>query len=82
MASGADQTSNAVNRERVLVVDVESETRESVGQRGQSSGNESKKRPCRPWPARSNRAVGRLSGCGTLCPRAESPPYRQALAAG
>src|SRR3954464_6237899 len=32
MASGADQTSNAVNRERVLVVDDESETRKSVGQ--------------------------------------------------
>jgi len=32
MASGADQTSNAVNRERVLVVDDDSETRESVGQ--------------------------------------------------
>jgi len=32
MASESDQTSNAVNRERVLVVDDDAETRESVGQ--------------------------------------------------
>ena len=38
MASGADQTSNAVNRERVLVVDDDSETRESVGQALERAG--------------------------------------------
>ena len=32
MAFGADQTTNAVNHRRVLVVDDDPETRESVGQ--------------------------------------------------
>src|SRR5689334_2984743 len=38
MASGADQSSNAVNRKRVLVVDDDSETRESVGQALERAG--------------------------------------------
>ena len=38
MASGADQTSNAVNRERVLVVNDDPEARESVGQALEQAG--------------------------------------------
>ena len=38
MASGADQTTNAVNRQRVLVVDDDPETRESVGEALERAG--------------------------------------------
>ena len=38
MASGADQTTNAVNRQRVLVVDDDPETRESVGEALEQAG--------------------------------------------
>ena len=38
MASGADQTIKAVNRERVLVVDDDPETRERVGEALERAG--------------------------------------------
>ena len=38
MASGADQTTNAVNHRRVLVVDDDAESRESVGQALERAG--------------------------------------------